>query len=371
MVTAEAPPDRIASLDALRGIAAVLVVFAHCYSSLPADIRESLSLYESPLRLLVLGRPSVILFFVLSGVVLSLSLERHSAMPYGAFVARRFFRIYVPFAAAIFGSAVLYGLVDPQPIAGLSDWFNRDIWSVDLSLPLLATHLAMVGRPEDVTLNGPMWSLIVELRLSLVFPLLFAALWSRPALAAAFTLGSFLLMEAIGRGTSLGSEPYFNHSYQEAVLIGFYFVPFFALGILIARHRRAALAFVSGIGPAGRGLLVAAALVLSSTTNDLANGLGAALIIVLVLGPSASAVLAAPVLRWLGRISYSLYLVHVPVLGAVMHTLYGTMPVGWILLVVVAASLASAELGYRFVERPSMALGKRLTAPAPATSPPS
>ncbi len=363
LVNVQPPAQRIVSLDSIRGIAAVLVVFAHLYSTLPEMIQQSLLWHVSPFRLLVVGRPAVIVFFVLSGVVLSLSLQRYPELSYKTFVVRRFFRIYVPFAVSIFASAALYSLIDPRPLPSLSAWFNRDIWSEELSFSLLASHLAMVGRPQDAILNGPMWSLIIELRLSLIFPFLFFLLWPRAALLAAALLASALLTNLIAGNTSLGSEPYFNHSFKEVILISLYFLPFFLLGILIARHRDRVQLLVSQVGFLGQGLLFISALALLSIPDDLANGVGAGLVIILAFGvPAVATLLSTPVLGWLGRISYSLYLVHVPVLGALVHLLYGSVSLEWIFLGVMVVSLAAAHLSYRFVELPSMLLGKRLTA---------
>ena len=102
--------SRYDSLDSMRGIAAALVVLNHCYCAF-ADKSEGAVwwLANTPLRMLVSGRPSVILFFVLSGFVLAVSLEK--GMKYRDFVVRRFCRIYLPFAASLF--------VDPeQPVDG-------------------------------------------------------------------------------------------------------------------------------------------------------------------------------------------------------------------------------------------------------------
>lgn len=353
--------ERLETLDAVRGVAALLVLFSHCYAALPDPIKDRLDWYNSISRIFVHGRPAVILFFVLSGLVLSISLSRSHAGT-RSFLTRRFFRIYVPFAASILLSAALYVLVQPHPLAEVSTWFNRDVWSEPLSGPLLLSHLLMIGRPQDATLNGPMWSLIIELRLSLIFPFLFALLWTRRRLTATACVLAVGLTEFLARRTGLGDEPYFNLTVIQAFTITLYFMPFFLFGIWIAQHRDRLCAMAGGIGPVARAVLWAAAIYLLSFARDIPNGIGASLLIVLALAsPSAKTILSSAPLQWLGRVSYSLYLTHVIVLGALVHLFHGFLPLMWILALTVLASLLVAHVAYLAVERPSMALGRRVS----------
>ena len=91
------PVPRFASLDSLRGIAALGVVITHVLQyGFPA-----LALNHTPLRMLVNGRCFVIFFFVLSGFVLSIGLLRTDGMrEYPLYLLRRFARIYLPYLAA-------------------------------------------------------------------------------------------------------------------------------------------------------------------------------------------------------------------------------------------------------------------------------
>jgi peptidoglycan/LPS O-acetylase OafA/YrhL len=353
---------RMMSLDAVRGVAALLVVFSHCYSTLPDTLQQRLDWDHTPARILVLGRPTVILFFVLSGFVLSLSLEANSVGAYRTFIVRRFFRIYIPFTISIIMAAVLYRIIAPKPIPSLSEWFNRDVWSSGLTPSLVVSHLAMVGRPQDVTLNGPMWSLIIEMRHSLLFPFLFALLWTRRAVMIATAIAATVVTEIIARKTSLGTEPYFNKTITEALLLTLYFLPFFVLGLLLAQWRDQLCRRAASISPLRQGALWVAAVALLSLRRDLVNGVGAALVVILsISSPVVIKILATPLLQWIGRLSYSLYLMHVIILGALVHMFYDTVPLGWLLLAVVIVSLLVAQVSYSLVERPSIALGKRFT----------
>ena len=89
--------------------------------------------------------------------------------------------------------------------------------------------------------------------------------------------------------------------------------------------------------------------------------LGASLIIVAALPPGpVHAVLSHRWLQWVGRISYSLYLVHVPLLLAAVIVLHDALPIWAILLAVPPASLLLGWLFHVVVAEPCVRLGHRL-----------
>ena len=364
------------SLDALRGIAALLVVTFHCaqVSSGFAARGNPFSLASwwdpwawlkfTPLRLLVSsGPPAVVLFFALSGFVLSLPFLRARRQPgYAEFAVKRICRIYPPFAFAILVSAALYALVQPAPIPALSAWFNEVLWTRPLSADYVFRNLAMTGLHGDMTLDTVMWSLVHELRISLIFPVLFVLTRRWPAATFAATLLAGLACTAALAGTEGGSL-------ATSLVDTGRFVVLFVVGILIAGHldaiRAAVARLPSRAAPAlsllGIGLLMAPGPTVFAYYNFV-WGLGAALLLVLVVGcPRADRMLSAAPLVWLGKVSYSLYLIHVPLLIAAVHLTYGRLPLGFTIAAVIPASLLCAELMHRFVELPSIRLGRVLS----------
>jgi peptidoglycan/LPS O-acetylase OafA/YrhL len=96
---------------------------------------------------------------------------------------------------------------------------------------------------------------------------------------------------------------------------------------------------------------------------DYLRGLGALGLIGLAMGiPKFGASLAHEIPIWLGRISYSLYLVHVPILYAVTQTIGSSWPTLQTSLVVIALSLIVADFTAKTIEFPFIKLGKRLAA---------
>lgn len=75
--------------------------------------------------------------------------------------------------------------------------------------------------------------------------------------------------------------------------------------------------------------------------------------------------LADPIMQFLGRVSYSLYLIHVPIAGAVIFLGRkllgeGLLADSTIVMAAVAASLVTATLLWWLSERPSIAWSQRL-----------
>jgi peptidoglycan/LPS O-acetylase OafA/YrhL len=363
------------SLDALRGIAALLVVTFHCSQvssgfaargnpfSLAGWTDPWAWLKYTPLRLLVSsGPPAVVLFFALSGFVLSLPFLRSRRQPgYAEFAVKRVCRIYPPFAFAILVSAALYAVVQPVPVPGLSAWFNEVLWTRPLSADYVFRNLMMTGLRDDMTLDLVMWSLVHELRISLVFPILFVLTRRWPAATFAASLLAGVACTAILAGTDADSLA------MSLVDTG-RFVVLFVAGILIAGNldavRGAVARLPSRAAPAfwlaGVGLLMAPGPSVFAYYNFV-WGLGAVLLLMLVVGsPAADRMLSARPLVWLGKVSYSLYLIHVPLLIAAIHVTYGRLPLWITIAAVIPASLACAELMHRFVERPSIRLGRVL-----------
>ena len=93
-----------------------------------------------------------------------------------------------------------------------------------------------------------------------------------------------------------------------------------------------------------------------------ATGLAAMLYVVAAFGsPSLVRVLSGKVLTWLGRVSYSLYLLHLPVLLTVFHLFAGKAPLSVLIAATVGISLLAAQLSYMWIETPAIALGRWAT----------
>jgi len=121
-----APKRRLTSLDAVRGIAAFVVILHHCYLAMPDQPLSTFTalLSSRPLRVFHNGGAAVIIFFVLSGYVLALPFFSGRQPSYTRYVVKRICRIYIPFAVALCIAVLLYTITDRQPVADAADWLN-------------------------------------------------------------------------------------------------------------------------------------------------------------------------------------------------------------------------------------------------------
>ncbi|MDR4305093.1 acyltransferase [Chelatococcus sambhunathii] len=369
-------------LDALRGLAAASILAYHAFAMV-APSREALwLLFCSPAFPIVNGRPAVILFFVLSGFVLhgalSAEQERRGRVDYRGFILKRVCRIYLPFAAAAFLAlvmatlAVRFGTLAteavPKPMAG---------WPAAASFEpsVFAGLLTLSGVETDMALNSVAWSLVHELRISLVLPALFLLVRSRGAATLLVaTAPAWIACQALESPVFASIPPTMAEatfqsfsSVAASLTATIYYLPMFLMGALAAERAPRLWALLDRLGPAKTAACFLAGYVLLWWPNDIAAAVGAALLVVLVARSGTCRRLAglrAP--AFLGRVSYSLYLIHLPLLQAVVLVFGGVLGAPLSLLLGVVLAIPAAALFARTVEAPSQRLGRRLAErPAP------
>lgn len=351
------------ALDGLRGVAALVVVFHHLLltnkwyadriyqlpSTLP--IRPWVSprtLVEySPLHLTYAGIEAVMTFFVLSGFVLVPSVRRYGAH---AYAVGRLLRLYIPIVGAAVLAAIWAGLYVGNHAHFASWWLNGHVPSV---------------RPTDVAssvwlldgtgaLNSALWSMRYEVMFSLVLPALLWRFAETPQRLRPY--GRMALLLGL---TGLGASLHFG------ILE---YLPVFFLGVAL-REIPVALRFRGALA-----LLGASVLTLSWTLAGFGLTLGASLLpvsqaigaVLLVQACRSGGVLAAslstPIPQYLGRLSYSLYLVHSPLIFLVwlrVGTVRGATSELWHGALLLVAALVVADLFHRTVERSALRVSAR------------
>ncbi|HEU4974029.1 MAG TPA: acyltransferase [Baekduia sp.] len=374
---AQAGARRIPELDAVRGLAALCVVLGHFTLALPAVADASradgltpwnVALY-SPLHAVFAGGAAVIVFFVLSGFVLTVSYE-HGRQTFAGFVVRRAARIWLPYLVAITAGMILAALLGRGLVPGASSWLD-DRWQQSPTLVPVVQHLSLIGHMRDDAQYVPViWSLTDEMRISLIFPLLLAA---TVALGWWRSLAAGIVTTAVGLAAA--SRVSADFATLEYLLC-------FVAGALLAHHRGPVRDTLMAAGAGRRRALFAAALLLftwdswlppawapgrldsivqSESTHVVLETAAAGAFIALAQVPGpVHRLLRSAVPQHLGRISYSLYLVHTIVLLAVLHLLGDAIALPWLLAPAAALSLVLADVGQRYVERPAQQLGRRV-----------
>ncbi len=382
---APSPSARVSELDSVRGVAAFVVLLHHLWETvlpdqntfplkgfqgLGHDRLQDVAFWISvtPLRLLFCGHAAVGLFFVLSGFALMKSLEGPRRPRYLPFVVRRVFRIYPPFALVILLAALVCWLIQPQAIPG-RDWIN-EYWRAPVTLGMVLGHLGMIATAGYYnSLNSSMWTLVHEMRISLIFPVLaaFAVRDPRRTLLAALLIFAVLSITHLTAAMTAPIPWPAIKTFALSLIQSLRYCLFFVFGIMLARRP----AFLQ-LPAVKRGWLRAALWVVpfvllavpyTAGYVELCYAIGAFLLLDLCMrSERARSILRHPPLLWLGKVSYSLYLTHLVVLIATVYLLHDLLPIAAILALVVPLSLLVAEILNRTVELPSSALGKRLAA---------
>jgi peptidoglycan/LPS O-acetylase OafA/YrhL len=318
--------DRLFELDALRGFAACGIMLYHYtirYGELferPASGGVS---PESPW-----GQLAVHLFFMISGFVIFMTLER-TRRPLD-FVVSRFSRLYpVYWAAVLVTSVVLLA----APLPGRTPTLGQAL----INLTMLQRWL------RTPSVDGVYWTLAVELafyaimlgiyglgRLSRIERLVVPCLIAQAIAAIVVRLGDFKLPAIVSTT--------FLVPYAHLFIAGIIF--FHVRGDGLNRRRIALLAGCLGVHALFYGFLQAVAIALLFG-------------VFLLMAFGRLGFLAARPVVFLGGISYSLYLIHQNIGYVIIRALHG-LPMSWRVAVAILVSLGLATLLSRTIEQPAL-----------------
>lgn len=380
------------SLEGLRGVASLVVVLTHSLfiffpylssnsrpyaGAVPKTAVDALLIYP-PFNLLYSGEAAVFVFFVLSGYVLTLKFDRDRQPEIFELAApRRYIRLGLPgFASVMFAWTLLnLGLMGNQmwSALGLAGW-PASYYSEHMSFGSALVE-GLIGAPffGDVRLNGVLWTLQVELIGSILLYACFA-LFARRSSFFLFVWFGFFAIVLSGRSTGTlyyaallaGSQLHRIRSWLKRkpgisavfVLLGLMIVP-----VDMSRWYSALVGLhLPNFTPFGPDL----------NTGPLLfwRMVGSTLLVAGVIGSASVArCLSARLPAYLGRISFALYLLHMPL---AMSLLFWTMKlavamrfgfllsVTFTMAVYLAGSIASAELFTRIVDQPSIRLANRI-----------
>jgi peptidoglycan/LPS O-acetylase OafA/YrhL len=319
---------RIQSLEAARGVAALMVVAVHVHSFHTIDgipQAEWLSFTAQ-------GWLGVHVFFVLSGLVLYLPYANGRQFVLRDYARARITRIAPGLWAVIALSATVLGM-----------WS----WST-------VRHGLFVNADADYA-HSPVpqaWSITIEMGFYLLLPLLVWLFAARPIVRVPILAG-LVLAGCVCRALTF-------HGWPVTPLA---FVDNFAVGVLAA----ICLARI----PRHRAMLVVAAFAFAAALAFIPITRWASLFALLIVcglfavGLAAVAAVDPRVPRallFIGTVSYGIFLWHWPILiAATGHGLY-RLPDGLEVLFVVAASIVAGWASWRLIEQPALAYGRRFSA---------
>lgn len=352
------PGERLAALEGLRGHAAMLVFLTHAFGLLigklyvVADVEhlfvgDTADPVLAVLAFLFHSNYGVDLFFVLSGLLMAdIAVRRWPGT--ARFMGRRMLRIYPPYLASLAVVGLIVYFTMKRPVA----------------LPEGLANLALLHGffPLGIhAINPVTWSLSYEAGFYLAVPVI-AAAWGarRPGNLAMRLAFLALLFVAIVAGCAMLAA-------DRAIYLAYFalFIPGIALGLLDDEARERVARRVP------MAVVVAAwvAFTLAVKTGVLPNTFpayyaGSALACGLLVlkacdaGSLPARLLSHPVMRWLGRYSYSFFLIHYIVVhwwgGVVSAWIGGNARFAYAVVFLggaLAISLAAARLLYALTER--------------------
>ena len=340
----------------------------HCIFLLSLPPNWLAYLIRTPVGLLLYGgHQAVILFFLLSGFVLFQPYARGRSVSPAAFIVKRVCRIYLPYLGAlvffVFSYLVFFRAQRP---AGLSELYSWRPLTHPALLTLIRDHILFLGFFHRDYLNGATWTLAEEMRISLIFPFLaWFVLRCRTRTA---------LLSALGCSIVVSVAIHLLH--HRTPFEPFHYASLFVLGAVLASRRLDLITFWQRIGRRIQTLIACVAVLCAGyalmamqhfprlVTEEAADWVIALSVAVFLIAALADTwftrMLRHKITVYLGTISYGIYLLHLPVLFVLVNLLWTHVPAFWIFGLALALTLALAQLFYVYLERPSMALGKRL-----------
>lgn len=362
---------RLHELDSLRGLASLTVVLSHFMLVYDFNFQDTQMLglkanwfKHTPLHLFWAGGEAVILFFVLSGFVLFLPFTKLHTFSYKEYIIKRLFRIYPASIVAVLVALSLYfvQLENSRVIDSL--WINS-MWDKDISTFNVFSDLLLIGYGGS-GLNPVLWSLIHEIRLSLVFPIIAYLVskfdWKKVIIGAgSVSFAGFVAANIFGL-----------HNTSIIVTLAYSIV--FVVGALLAKYRTSILEkvkdmkwgfkliflFVGLLFYTAGWIIDGQSFMHNNFTLAWATTIGSSVFIIISLASARiSGILESKFIQFFGRISYSVYLYH-------MIFLLFFLKIGWTLSVPVSlfltflASVAVATLSYNYIELPAISAGSKL-----------
>lgn len=378
----ERGPNALAELDGLRAIAILLVLARHAVRPFCEAASPLLPIggWDAAAPLLN-GWVGVDLFFVLSGFLIARHLLARLGSPdrlaVGAYLTKRALRIVPAYYAVLL--LVAAGLVPLYPVPP------------DALGLRLGYHALFLQDYLPANIVVVFWSLGVEEKFYLLAPLLLAAVLAlrRPESQLAAVVALALLGPAFRTASALlhpGIDQYgpFFHTFRspfhaclDALMIG--------VACALLYHHRARLAWLrhpataawmlgGGIALAGWLLLAAPMLAQIDAFDKIVQPLlialaAGAILAGLVLRGRPVPALRGPSFLVLARLSYALYLVHLPLIPGLLWLLDGPLGLAEaapalrfaaFLPLFTCASLLAAALLHYLIEKPFLLLKDRL-----------
>lgn len=320
----------ISSVEMMRGIAAFMVAYFHIARGNPRFLSETNPVF----RIGAHGWAGVEIFFVISGFIITYAMINggYTITRIHRFIAKRLIRLEPPYIVSIIMVLVL------MYVSTLSPYYRGAPFHLDWGNVLghLGYVNAFTGEPW---LQDVYWSLAIEFEFYIGLALLFPLLVNNNKIISTIAMAGLLAMSFIPTGLA--------HV--------FVYLPFFCMGIFYSM-------FLNGrINKLIFTIMFTAAVVLCYFRHGwLLTSFG-----IVTIGAFAFLKVVPKPLAWLGKVSYSLYLLHIPIGGRMINIsevlVKGENIRSLIVFGVLAVCLLLSWVFYKVVEKPFQKWSKKMS----------
>jgi peptidoglycan/LPS O-acetylase OafA/YrhL len=371
---------RYHSLDSVRGLASLQVIIAHSLVAIPSLAwlvfpdntinpgNVKFYLTYSPLHFFWCDSQAVKVFFVLSGFVLSLPyfLADGSIPNYPKFFVKRIIRLLFPCLAIIGISLIFkYLLFQPSAVNEFGSWVKM-VWTDHISL-IDFFNIIRLNYNFDY-IDRSLWTLPPEIKLSLILPFL---IWLHRRLNLALSIAMLIFYIACWH--------FLNKRGTRDIWSDFpvlFYLTFFLIGSYMCKYRDKIVSFVDSLGTLSFYSLVICTILIYTAdftfwwlpskvlhllhlSSDYIAALAAVLTIGIALSSRGEIFFKTKVLMFLGKISFSIYLIHAVVITIMAYLLKDFFnPIG-VVAIAFLSSFPLALIFYKYVELPSLNFANR------------
>lgn len=357
-----APTEKHASfipfIHAVRGVAPLIVMWSHLVglwiyqSSITWEpwvafynyVMLPFHIYQGG------GHLGVVLFFLISGYVISHVATRESRID---FAVKRIFRIIPPLFLAVFAVYISNTLLAERGLPLLPGTHSTKVEDYLLTATLMDRFVYSQSFSLSVT-----WTLVAEFWFYGFVLLIIPLMKDYPVKATFILLGMF---------SALASPsiiiPYFSANFENTV-----YIPMFIVGriFFLMDHKK--------VTPEQAWLLASSSALLFFATHEarFPNQLFQGPIVKAYTYPAAIIIFAGlrsmklrsvpKPLMFFGDISYSMYLLHIPVGLTIIIMLSGQISYGWSLMLAVIVTIALSWVSYHLIEKPSQKAARKVCA---------
>jgi peptidoglycan/LPS O-acetylase OafA/YrhL len=359
---------RLDHLDALRGLAALAVLAYHYILFFGFPGAAAWSMTNTPLHIWWDGQAAVAFFFVLSGLVLSYRHFRTTPHPqlkdfnFLSFIVARVCRIWIPYTGMVLISWALFRvtaqhLITSPPVGDLL----KGLWNEQPNLRHVLRQIfdARILRPQnDQQILVPQgWTLTLEIAVAMLIP---------PAVLVAARSPFWLMLSVMLACWLARITPYMFH-FALGVVVAQYYVPI-VTWLEARRSARLILALISWPIYSYEYVFPNVRAVHPMVLNTWLPAVGSAMIILICSAtPPIRNFLARGFVHFVGKVSFSLYLVHMLILICLTPRLLAVLDpshpgLNWAIGLLFTAAVAIATAGplYKLLEMPAMSMGKAL-----------